>query len=514
MNLAQLLVILMISATAKCKRVVVVGAGAAGLIATKVLRDQGLSVTCLEKSTAIGGVWNYDANCKGSNGPMYSTLRSNLPKEIMAIPSRPFEDELALRREMQEQWNAFKMSNLENARDDSSNHLDEYESSESSFVNHLEVQLYLERFAVETDLMKSIELGTDVKSISKEEGGEWLVEYTSAETGTVTEKFDGVVVANGHYNEPFVPRIEGDTFTGVQVHSRDYDGPYSNNGLFVDKDVLIVGGRSSGTDLAREISEVASSVHCSDRNAALECTDKQDGTEKGRGGHSNLYYHPGIKSCTNAGTHITFTDDSKLRVDVVVWCTGYLYDFPFLSEDILVTGEGVMSADAHQLSCNGRRLRGLYEQLFSAVDPSLSFIGIPYAIVPFPLFYVQARWVAAVLSGHHRLPSFEERQKWIIERERQLQEMGRNTDSKYHYFNEEQWEYNRRVAALGHSDESHLKALLDEITLSEAIYLDNSQARPPAVGLPDDYRSALYKINRDTGTFERVMCNVVGRGNV
>ena len=36
---------------------------------------------------------------------------------------------------------------------------------------------------------------------------------------------------------------------GKQIHSRDYDGPYSNNGLFIGKQVLIVGGRSSGTDL-------------------------------------------------------------------------------------------------------------------------------------------------------------------------------------------------------------------------------------------------------------------------
>ena len=268
--LAHILVILMISATVRTKKVAVVGAGAGGLIATQVLRDQGLCVTCLEKSTAIGGVWNYDANCRDSKGPMYSTLRSNLPKEIMAIPNRPFDDELTRRREMREQWNSFKICNLEETSSggDSDTLYDEYEPSQSSFVNHLEVQLYLERFAIETDLMKSIKLGADVKSITKEKGGMWLIEYTLANTGSVIEKFDSVVVANGHYNVPFVPRLDGDQFMGKQIHSRDYDGPYSNNGLFIGKQVLIVGGRSSGTDLAREISEVACSVHCSDRRAA------------------------------------------------------------------------------------------------------------------------------------------------------------------------------------------------------------------------------------------------------
>ena len=53
MILAHILVILMISATVRTKKVAVVGAEP-GAIATQVLRDQGLCVTCLEKSTAIG----------------------------------------------------------------------------------------------------------------------------------------------------------------------------------------------------------------------------------------------------------------------------------------------------------------------------------------------------------------------------------------------------------------------------------------------------------------------------
>jgi cation diffusion facilitator CzcD-associated flavoprotein CzcO len=43
--------------TVQRKRVVVIGAGIAGLVTAKVLRDHGFDVTVFEKEPAIGGVW-------------------------------------------------------------------------------------------------------------------------------------------------------------------------------------------------------------------------------------------------------------------------------------------------------------------------------------------------------------------------------------------------------------------------------------------------------------------------
>lgn len=41
-------------------RVCVIGAGAAGLAAGRLLRDEGCDVTVLEKSLHVGGVWRYN----------------------------------------------------------------------------------------------------------------------------------------------------------------------------------------------------------------------------------------------------------------------------------------------------------------------------------------------------------------------------------------------------------------------------------------------------------------------
>lgn len=79
------------------------------------------------------------------------------------------------------------------------------------------------------------------------------VPATSTTKTQVAETFDAVCVCNGHYADPFTPRVEGaDGFRGTCIHAREYDNPDIE--AFVGKRVLCVGSRSSGTDIARELS--------------------------------------------------------------------------------------------------------------------------------------------------------------------------------------------------------------------------------------------------------------------
>ena len=90
------------------KRAAVVGAGAAGLAAAKQLRQDGHSVRVFEMSQDVGGVWQYSAEAEDDpmgnpvedrvHSSMYESLRTNLPREVMAFDALPFEDELDTRR--------------------------------------------------------------------------------------------------------------------------------------------------------------------------------------------------------------------------------------------------------------------------------------------------------------------------------------------------------------------------------------------------------------------------------
>ena len=51
------------------------------------------------------------------------------------------------------------------------------------------------------------------------------------------------------------------------------------------------------------------------------------------------------------------------------------------------------------------RVQPLYQHVFCTENPTLSFIGLPWHVVPFPMMELQSKWVASVLSGNSQLPS-------------------------------------------------------------------------------------------------------------
>lgn len=64
----------------------------------------------------------------------------------------------------------------------------------------------------------------------------------------------------------------------------------------------------------------------------------------------------------------------------------YLYSFPFLHVDPPVITDG-------------RRLHNIAYQCLYAPQPTLAFVGVPFKIVPFPLFEVQAKFLAYCWKG-------------------------------------------------------------------------------------------------------------------
>ena len=72
--------------------ILVVGAGPAGLAAGRhalpLLASGDASLTIVEKSDKIGGIWN-----RNSESPVYRDLHTNLPKELMAFPDLDFQEE-------------------------------------------------------------------------------------------------------------------------------------------------------------------------------------------------------------------------------------------------------------------------------------------------------------------------------------------------------------------------------------------------------------------------------------
>lgn len=102
----------------------------------------------------------------------------------------------------------------------------------SPFPKHAVVTEYLLRYA--DDIRPLLSLSTQVIAMSKghgEHAPDWTLPRRDLNTGAErSENFDAVMVANGHYNDPFIPEIPGLAqfnleHPGVVSHSKFYRRP-------------------------------------------------------------------------------------------------------------------------------------------------------------------------------------------------------------------------------------------------------------------------------------------------
>eukprot|EP00884_Botryococcus_braunii_P009903 jgi/Botrbrau1/18914/Bobra.177_2s0069.2 len=424
------------------KNVAIIGAGAAGLVAGKVLREEGHRVVLLEQGLGVGGVWMYtdevDEDPLGRSGAkvhssMYRDLRTNLPRDLMSYPDLPFRSDWMRGR----------------SRDP------------RRLPGHAEVQAYLEAYCDVFGLLPFVRCNTTVRRVipvpavtpphlgtslanvagsdsvpgalgTWEAGGtgtghpelRWRVASSVAGGPEVEEEYDAVVVCNGHYADPRVPRFPGQgEWGGRQMHSHNYRSPDPFRGT----KVVVVGVSASGEDLSREIGDVADKVFLCGRAPDWPCDADPYGSR------SNIYRRPNIASL-DPERGITFANGwREADVDWVIYATGYYYSFPFLEESGLVRVQD-------------NTIQDLYGQVFLAhVGPSLSFIGIPWRIVPLPQFHLQAAWIARCLSRRARLPSQEAMREALAEDQRELAQQGMGP-SQTHYQGDAQWRYNDWVA--------------------------------------------------------------------
>jgi cation diffusion facilitator CzcD-associated flavoprotein CzcO len=179
-------------------RVVVVGAGPAGLASAAALGRRGVAVTVLERAEAIASSWR----------GRYDRLRLN--------SSRPF-------------------SKLPGGR---------YPRGTPVFPSRDEVVSYLEGYARRNRI--DVRLGTRLERIDRNGDG-WLLR-----TSTGDLPADHVIVAAGYEHTGFIPDWPGrDRFGKRLIHS----GEYRNAHPFRGADVLVVGPGCSGMEIAYDLAE-------------------------------------------------------------------------------------------------------------------------------------------------------------------------------------------------------------------------------------------------------------------
>ena len=411
------------------RRVAVIGAGAGGLVAARTFLEAGCfeEVRVFEKSARVGGIWQRGGSV------VYDGLRSNLPHQVMAFRGVPFD-------------------------------------APRSFVTTAEITEYLEAYAAGLP----VEFGQEVTRCARdaEGGGDWVVETAGGGGG----RFDFVVVANGHYERParcgFPPEAVA-RFGGAVVHSADYFEPSA----FAGEAVVLVGARSSGTDIAREILDAgARRVVVADRACPAREAFPSD---------SRLVRCPPIAELGREPGRVDFADGTfETGVGTVMECVGFDYDFPFLDPALLRAEPG------------SRAVEPLWEHAFHVEDPTLVFLGVPHSIVPFPLMQIQSILAARVFAGEVHLPDAEQRRADLAKHKQALK---RPKDA--HHLGDRQWDYCIRLIERAGLSDAETEAWRTHVETNRAMYSHLGKRRPAFPGAPDTYRSLEYVADHQQGTW-------------
>jgi len=388
------------------KRVAVIGAGAAGLCMARHLlavssATHAIDVVVFEKANYVGGTWVYqDVPSDGRVfSSMYKSLLSDVPKQGMHFPGFPFPDEAP------------------------------------TYNHHTGVKKYLEDYADNYKLLPHIKFRTEVTRVTPLDAIEeetcsqyprWNVEfYDLKQDLKISEEFDAVIVCNGHYSVPKYPDIRGlSQFSGTIMHSHLYRDPRN----YKDTNVLILGAGSSATDISIELSRHCKKVYLSHREESVipKLPD-------------NVIQNPDISHVNDDGSFV-FKDKSEVKVDTFIPCTGYYYDFPFLSEDC-------------QMNIDDGVVHGLYKHVFHIDRPSLAFVGIPFKVTSLPLFHNQCAWIASVVTGETTLPSQSE-MKRDLEKEWALKREAGVPKRYFHRLAGNQWPYCDMIAMMANSEKN------------------------------------------------------------
>ncbi|KAK0084593.1 hypothetical protein PV325_006762 [Microctonus aethiopoides] len=364
-------------------RICVIGAGAAGLCAARHLSHdlESFEPAIFEQNITIGGTWVYNDNVgiDNNNYPIHSSiyknLRTNIPLKLMNFPDFQSMDQ-----------------------------------KRPSCGTHEQVLNYLHDYANHFKLFQYIKFNTKIQSIKPQMSNEnwqqttFRVTIKHLITQIIEDKiFDAIIICNGHYSTPKIPVIIGiETFSGDSMHSHDYRTPQK----YIKKNVIVLGAGPSGIDIGIEISHYAQHVYLSHNNTRLTSVLPL-----------NMTQVQGIESIN--GNNFTLNDGTIIIADALIYCTGYYFTFPFLTDEC-------------QIKVIDNYVTPLYKHLINIEHPKMAIVGIPSQVIPFPLFHYQVQYFLGLLLNRVILPS----------KDKMLEDVKLNNGKYPHKLSHNQWEYN------------------------------------------------------------------------
>ena len=308
------------------------------------------------------------------------------------------------------------------------------------YPSHIQMQNYFESYAKNFRLLEKIRFEHSVEKVTRDQHGDWLVEYRDKDGITTSKTFQYLMVANGHHNVPKFPSYPGN-YTGKFLHSHDFK---SVDESWRNKKILIIGAGNSACDIAVEASRVSKNVKISMRSPqwifpkfifgqpgdvfaaksrwlprrvrqyglkilvrlilgpyknyglpentllplSTHPTLNSDLLEYLR--HGRIKIKPAIKSWSEKT--VNFVDGTSEEFDIICACTGFWTEFPFFDKSLI---------DFKEIE-----KVPLFRKMMHNKFNNLYFIGLfqPIGCI-WPLADYQAKLAVAEIKGKYKRPS-------------------------------------------------------------------------------------------------------------
>ncbi|KAH7148201.1 hypothetical protein EDB81DRAFT_932534 [Dactylonectria macrodidyma] len=379
-------------------RVAIIGAGASGLAAAKyLLAEKTFShVKIFEQRATPGGTWNYSDLTREPSFAIPRTQPSPLPDQAIW---REGGEDVEFITPIYDQLETNIPYSLMEYTDAA------FPQGTTLFPSHQTVFQYLKEYS--RGLEPYISYQTQVLDVEKDpldSSGPWKVKSLHLKTNTISEdEFDAIVVASGHYNDPFVPDIAGliefdKAHPDTIFHSKFYRRPDH----YANKKIIVVGNSASGVDITAQLSSVA-------RLPILVSEKEQNPLNSPALNTPTAVYVPEIAEFLpkNRGVRLA-NGHVETDIDAVILCTGFHYSFPFLQNlkpSILVP--------------DGTYAGHLWENFLYTADPTLALMSIPQRGIPFPIAEAQSAVISRIWSGRLNPPNQEEMEAWVQKEHRE-----------------------------------------------------------------------------------------------
>lgn len=437
------------SGAIRARRIAIVGAGASGVTALKYLLQEEVfkQVTVYEQSANVGGLWQATPRLDeeqsftlpstvpterperpawisrtadvSSSDDSDRSADSSVPNSPATTPSRP-----GLMPAFVSPVYDHLETNIPHSLMRFSDHY--FPEDIQLFPKHQMVQRYLEDYA--RDVRHHIKFETQVLDVrlhhtrqhdSEEYRDVWEVQSQDLRTSKhYIDTYDAVVCANGHYATPYVPAITGmETWGQKYPRSISHAKYYRRPDVYEGKKVLIVGNHASGSDISNQI------IPYSKKPLLVSGRAPSPWSSLSAESSSPLAKKevPPIAHLNAADGSILFEDGQKeYGVDAILFCTGYLYSYPFLQ-----------SLDPPLIK-DGGHVNNTYQHIFYVPHASLTLPALTQMVIPFPIAEAQAAVIARYYAGRLSLPSCAEMMKWERQRQEEALVGGDTSRAAFH----------------------------------------------------------------------------------